>query len=295
VASQYEAKEWQKTMVKYVTSQLQARRDVFGIPLPDEPPADKFRLLDYACGTGVVSRALGPYVSQILGIDLSANMVATYNENAQSSGIPREVTHAVHGNLLDEKPYLVKEDGERTDDQSFLRDPGFNDFDAVIVGLGFHHFENFTRCLKKLSERVKPGGRVGIVDLFPKEGVSSKPHHAHSSPPQTSSCWFAWLFPAHQCRHQQAQSQGTATQQNPTTDGRHSCHYQQHLGNLPEPMMGIMHVSGFTEEDMKKYMEEAGLVDVQFLALPDKVYMEIQGQETDRSMFFASGRRPQGV
>lgn len=37
------------------------------------------RLLDYACGTGTISRALAPYTTQCVGIDLAPGMVAAYN------------------------------------------------------------------------------------------------------------------------------------------------------------------------------------------------------------------------
>ena len=45
-------------------------------------------MLDYACGkktdflcflVGQVSRALGPYVAQLIGVDVSSRMVEVYN------------------------------------------------------------------------------------------------------------------------------------------------------------------------------------------------------------------------
>lgn len=56
-------------------------------------------------------------------------------------------------------------------------------------------------------------------------------------------------------------------------------------------MQAVMHVSGFTEESITGYMKEAGLVDVEFMQLSEKVYMEIQGSKDERALFFARGRR----
>jgi hypothetical protein len=101
-------------------------------------------------------------------------MVSTFNSRALDAGLDASMCHAVVGNLFDAEPYIVdNESGKKIDGQNFLDDPKFKDFDVCIVGLGFHHFDNFVRCLRILSERVKKGGVVGIVDLLPKEGVSA--------------------------------------------------------------------------------------------------------------------------
>lgn len=52
-----------------------------------------------------------------------------------------------------------------------------------------------------------------------------------------------------------------------------------------------MHVSGFTEEQMTAFMKEAGLTEVQFVELPDKVYVEMMGSKRDATMFFAVGKK----
>lgn len=101
-------------------------------------------------------------------------MVSMFNSKASDTRLDTSAFHAVVGNLFDAEPYIVDDkSGEKINGQDFLDDPKFKDFDICIVGLGFHHFENFVRCLEILSERVKKGGVVGIVDLLPKEGVSA--------------------------------------------------------------------------------------------------------------------------
>ena len=119
-------------------------------------------------------QALRPFIMSCLGIDVSPNMVSTFNSRASDQGLDTLTWHAVVGNLFDAEPYVVDdESGEKINGRDFLDDPKFKDFDVCIVGLGFHHFDNFVRCLRILSERVKKGGIVGIVDMLPKEGVSA--------------------------------------------------------------------------------------------------------------------------
>lgn len=40
----------------------------------------QIKVLDYAAGTGNVSQALAPYVTRVLGVDISKGMVETYNK-----------------------------------------------------------------------------------------------------------------------------------------------------------------------------------------------------------------------
>lgn len=165
-AKDYDTKPWQQKMINYIYGALAQERDLFGLS-KDENGVQEFRLLDYACGPGTVTRALLPYVSHILGIDVSDGMVAEYNSRSEAAGTTN-VASAVQGNLLADEPYVTKA-GTKTND--FETDRSLNDFDAVIVGLGFHHFSDWSGSLQKLSQRVKPGGIVGIIDLVPSEEV----------------------------------------------------------------------------------------------------------------------------
>jgi hypothetical protein len=56
-------------------------------------------------------------------------------------------------------------------------------------------------------------------------------------------------------------------------------------------MRASMHKSGFTEEEMRGYMAEAGLVDVDVVALDEPVVMQIHEKDITRRIFFARGRK----
>ncbi|KAF4969748.1 hypothetical protein FSARC_3091 [Fusarium sarcochroum] len=110
------------------------------------------RLLDYACGTGMLSRVLAQHTSEAVGVDLSKDMVGVYNAQAQSQGSSRQ---AYQGNLADPKDASP----------AAFADAKFFDFDVAGVGLGFHHFDKPELASKRLAERLRPGGVLFIVDF----------------------------------------------------------------------------------------------------------------------------------
>ncbi|KAF5138965.1 putative methyltransferase C1347.09 [Metarhizium anisopliae] len=136
--------KFQKT-VGQLHEELQQRSDFLGV----KPGG---RLLDYACGTGL---ALGAGLSQCVGIDIAESMVERYNANAKANGLALDKRAAYLGNLFS------------PDDPSpaAFASPNFFDFDLAGVGLGFHHIDDCVLAAKRLSERLKPGGSLFIVDF----------------------------------------------------------------------------------------------------------------------------------
>ncbi|KAK4508018.1 hypothetical protein PRZ48_001753 [Zasmidium cellare] len=157
LSASYNTKPWQIKLANQVAEGLQSRKDWLGAQWLD--PSDSkqdVRLLDYACGTGAITKALGPYVSTIRGIDISENMVQKYNETARSSGLSEEQAHAVVGDLCGE---TVTEN---------LNGSEWYDFDIAVIGLGFHHMEHPSLAIKRLAERLKPStGVLVIIDFLP--------------------------------------------------------------------------------------------------------------------------------
>ncbi|KAF5512031.1 putative methyltransferase [Colletotrichum aenigma] len=129
-------------------------------PATDSRPV---RLLDYACGTGLISRALAQFTTHCVGIDISGNMVAAYNARAENQGLSTDEMRAYVGNLTD----------SADPDPAAFAGAGFRDFDVAGVGLGFHHFADPEYSAKKLVERLRPGGVFIILDFLPHE----KMHH----------------------------------------------------------------------------------------------------------------------
>ena len=156
LAAKYDIKPWQKQLALQITNYIRQNLDFIGIPKHSEP----ITLLDYACGTGMISRALGPSVTSIQALDLSSKMVSRFNELAATSEIPSvRNARAIEGNLLtDEDPPLA------------LNGPDFYNFDIVAVGGGLHHFPDPAKAIGRLAQRLKVGGVLLISDFVEEQG-----------------------------------------------------------------------------------------------------------------------------
>ncbi|KAM3415284.1 hypothetical protein BST61_g8814 [Cercospora zeina] len=160
LSATYDTKPWQHAIKAQVGEALIATKDWIGVQWAtsgEQPePERQVRLLDYACGTGAVTQALLPYVTEIRGIDVSENMVTRYNETATSAGLTHEQAHAVVGDLLCQ------------DVNPALNTSEWHEFDVAAIGLGFHHFEHSLLAIKRLAERLKAStGVLLIVDFLP--------------------------------------------------------------------------------------------------------------------------------
>ena len=141
---------WQKQISLQITNYIQQNIDFIGIPKHSGPTT----LLDYACGTGMISRALGPSVTSIQALDLSPNVVERFNELAALSEIASvRKARAIVGNLLtDQSPPEL--DG-----------PELHNFDVIAIGGALHHFDDPAKAIGRLAQRLKVGGVLLIVDF----------------------------------------------------------------------------------------------------------------------------------
>lgn len=82
-------------------------------------------------------------------------MVASYNASASNQGLEKFMA-ASAGNLVGVQP----ESGGAT-----FEAQEWYDFDIVMVGLGWHHFEDPALAAKRLAARLKTGGVLCILDF----------------------------------------------------------------------------------------------------------------------------------
>ncbi|CAG8537868.1 3579_t:CDS:2 [Ambispora gerdemannii] len=110
-----------------------------GVGFLDE---DKTQVLDFACGTGLISQFLLPYVHSILGVDTSQGMVNVYNQKSWRQGLIKDEMQAICVDLLNE---------EGEDPLNGRR------FDLIVCSSSYHHLEDIKSATKTLATYLKPG------------------------------------------------------------------------------------------------------------------------------------------
>ncbi|KAH9890508.1 S-adenosyl-L-methionine-dependent methyltransferase [Cubamyces lactineus] len=119
--------------------------------------------MDYACGTGMVSLALRPYVKHIVGVDISQGSVDIYNKKAAEQGFSSEM-EAVCAVLKGTPEEL-----------------GGAKFDLITCSASYHHFADIAETTRALAYFLKPGGSLLVADLKAapdgKELIPSTHHH----------------------------------------------------------------------------------------------------------------------
>jgi SAM-dependent methyltransferase len=107
------------------------------------------KVLDFGCGTGWITRAIGLLGCEAYGVDLSASGVL----------LARELTNA-NPQFADLPIFFSEFDGERLpfDDEVL---------DAAICFDVFHHLHNPIDVLREFHRVLKPGGRIGFHEPGP--------------------------------------------------------------------------------------------------------------------------------
>jgi demethylmenaquinone methyltransferase/2-methoxy-6-polyprenyl-1,4-benzoquinol methylase len=110
--------------------------------------AKAHKIMDVATGTGDLAIAMAKRVdrTQILGVDLSEEMLAVARRKIEKQG-------------LEERIMLEKGDAEN------LHMVASNSIDAVTVAFGVRNFENIERGLSELYRTLKPGGKLVVLEF----------------------------------------------------------------------------------------------------------------------------------
>ncbi|KAI6046689.1 S-adenosyl-L-methionine-dependent methyltransferase [Pisolithus marmoratus] len=107
-------------------------------------------VMDFACGTGLISRELAPHAKSIVGVDISQNMVDMYNLSVHNQGISPDEMRAVCISA-------IKEDDEHLKGMTF---------DVIVCASAYHHFPSIDSVTKTLVSYLKQGGSLLVADLM---------------------------------------------------------------------------------------------------------------------------------
>ncbi|HVP97598.1 class I SAM-dependent methyltransferase [Methanoregula sp.] len=106
-------------------------------------------VVDFGCGTGLLSLALLPSVRSVTAVDSSKGMLGVLDAKIAAK------------NLANIRTLLV--DVEKGDP---LPGPA----DLVISSMTFHHLRDIRPVLAEMARVLRPGGRIAIADLDSDEG-----------------------------------------------------------------------------------------------------------------------------
>jgi tRNA (cmo5U34)-methyltransferase len=106
-------------------------------------------VLDFGCGTGLLTLALQPLVRSVTGADTSAGMLDVLRTKVREMGLANVGTI-----LLDPAEPLSL--GTR--------------FHLIVSSMALHHVADVTPLLRQFHEHLHPGGRVALADLDREDG-----------------------------------------------------------------------------------------------------------------------------
>ena len=101
------------------------------------------KVLDLACGTGDLTKALSNKGYHVTGLDISAEMMAIGREKCR---------------YLSPKPSFVLGSAEA------IPFPDAS-FDAVTIAFGLRNFDHRAQCLAEIRRVLKPGGRLAVLEF----------------------------------------------------------------------------------------------------------------------------------
>jgi len=133
---------------QYVDSSAHADPQVLSRLVELAQPQRSWRVLDVATGTGHTALTFAPYVAEVIGIDLTPQMLAEAEKLAASRGVS-----SVHFMIADihELPF----DDETFDDEVF---------DLVTCRRAAHHFSDIEEAIGEMVRMLKTGGLLLIDD-----------------------------------------------------------------------------------------------------------------------------------
>jgi ubiquinone/menaquinone biosynthesis C-methylase UbiE len=122
------------------------------ILLREVPWNPNMNVLDYGCGTGLVSLKILPYVLSVTGLEPSEGMAEQFQKKIDAMNLE-------NCSVLNFDP--------QTDPSSDLPH-GF--FDVIFSTMTFHHVPDIKKTLIDLKPLLKEGGMIAILDLEQEDG-----------------------------------------------------------------------------------------------------------------------------
>ncbi|ERJ11358.1 class I SAM-dependent methyltransferase [Haloplasma contractile] len=115
----------------------------------------KYKVIEYGCGTGLISFNLHNYFKDIILIDSSSTMIEVLRHKIKKAN----VSHMT--------PYKI--DLSNNDHEQFN-----NEVDLIYSSMVLHHIRDIEEILKQFYDLLKKDGYIMIVDLDEEDGQFHK-------------------------------------------------------------------------------------------------------------------------
>jgi ubiquinone/menaquinone biosynthesis C-methylase UbiE len=123
--------------------------EIFNAIAAETNLAPSMDVLDFGCGTGLLTMQLQPFVRSVTGIDSSQGMLDVLN------------TKIIDRNLANVKTRFVN-----IEEDSILQ----GSYHLIISSMTFHHIDNIRPVLDQFYKVLLPEGRICIADLDSDDG-----------------------------------------------------------------------------------------------------------------------------
>ena len=121
-------------------------------------PAPVGRVLEIACGPGIVAEAIAPLVAELVCLDATPEMLALAEARLEKSGLTNVTFRQAFAEAL---PF------------------GDAEFDVIVTRLSFHHFDDIQAVLGECRRVLRPHGRLVAADIVSSaNGEESALHNA---------------------------------------------------------------------------------------------------------------------
>ncbi len=140
-----EAAQWDENPFR-----VKLARDVAAAMIREIHPSRDQHVLDFGCGTGLVTLELQPLVKAITGVDSSHGMLAVLKQKIERQGLAN-----VHAQFVD------LENGERVE----------GGYDLIVSSMVTHHVPDTLALFKEWRRLLLPGGQICFADLDTEDGA----------------------------------------------------------------------------------------------------------------------------
>jgi len=114
------------------------------------PITKNMTVIDFGCGTGLLTMKLQPIVKSITGVDNSPGMLAMLQKKIADHGLNNVLTQHVD---FEKDQHIVGQ------------------YDLIVSSMVLHHIPNTVELFKEWLELLRPNGQICFADLDTEDGT----------------------------------------------------------------------------------------------------------------------------